>query len=53
MIGDFQLNLEQSTFVDWQRLRVQENADEIPPGVCYLYEPIYINIFLYMFTVYL
>jgi DNA replication licensing factor MCM6 len=24
--------LEQSTFVDWQRLRVQENADEIPPG---------------------
>lgn len=19
-------------FVDWQRLRVQENADEIPPG---------------------
>jgi DNA replication licensing factor MCM6 len=21
-----------STFVDWQRLRVQENADEIPPG---------------------
>ena len=21
-----------STFVDWQRLRVQENADEIPAG---------------------
>ena len=23
---------EASTFVNWQRLRVQENADEIPPG---------------------
>ncbi len=21
-----------SNFIDWQRLRVQENADEIPPG---------------------
>jgi DNA replicative helicase MCM subunit Mcm2 (Cdc46/Mcm family) len=30
--GDFQLNLDRSAFVDWQRLRVQENADEIPPG---------------------
>lgn len=30
--GDFQLILDQSSFVDWQRLRVQENADEIPPG---------------------
>jgi len=30
--GDFQLILDQSAFVDWQRLRVQENADEIPPG---------------------
>lgn len=30
--ADFQLLLDQSTFVDWQRLRVQENADEIPPG---------------------
>lgn len=29
---DFQLNLEKSLFVDWQRLRVQENADEIPAG---------------------
>ena len=29
---DFQIVLPQSTFVDWQRLRVQENADEIPPG---------------------
>eukprot|EP01035_Chromulina_nebulosa_P018222 gene18222-23890_t len=28
----FQLLLDKSTFVDWQRLRVQENADEIPPG---------------------
>jgi len=26
------LEYEKSTFVDWQRLRVQENADEIPPG---------------------
>jgi len=26
------LNMEQSKFVDWQRVRVQENADEIPPG---------------------
>ena len=24
--------LDKSAFVDWQRLRVQENADEIPPG---------------------
>ena len=24
--------VQDSTFVDWQRLRVQENADEIPPG---------------------
>lgn len=23
---------EESTFVDWQRLRVQESADEVPPG---------------------
>ena len=23
---------DQSIFIDWQRLRVQENADEIPPG---------------------
>jgi DNA replication licensing factor MCM6 len=29
---DFQLVLNECTFVDWQRLRVQENADEIPPG---------------------
>ena len=30
--GNFRLNLEKCSFVDWQRLRVQENADEIPPG---------------------
>lgn len=23
---------EQSTFVNWQRVRVQENSNEIPPG---------------------
>lgn len=30
--GSFQLILNKSTFIDWQRLRVQENADEIPAG---------------------
>lgn len=30
--GLFQLLLHASTFVDWQKLKVQENADEIPPG---------------------
>jgi DNA replication licensing factor MCM6 len=30
--GDFQLVLDQCAFVDWQRLKVQEHADEIPPG---------------------
>jgi DNA replication licensing factor MCM6 len=29
---DWKLNVEKSTFVDWQRLRLQENASEIPPG---------------------
>ncbi len=29
---DFEINLDQSVFVDWQRFRVQENADEIPAG---------------------
>jgi DNA replication licensing factor MCM6 len=29
---DWKLEVEKSTFVDWQRLRVQENAAEIPPG---------------------
>ena len=28
----FQLIMDKSIFVDWQRLRVQENAEEIPPG---------------------
>lgn len=28
----FDCLVDQSVFVDWQRLRVQENADEIPPG---------------------
>jgi len=28
----FRQLLQQSIFVDWQRLRVQENADEIPAG---------------------
>ena len=32
ILGSFQLSLDRSAFVDWQRLRVQENADEIPPG---------------------
>jgi len=30
--NSFSLDLDQSVFVDWQRFRVQENADEIPPG---------------------
>jgi DNA replication licensing factor MCM6 len=29
---DWKLVVEKSTFVDWQRLRLQENAAEIPPG---------------------
>ena len=29
---NFNLVMPSSTFVDWQRLRVQENADEIPAG---------------------
>jgi MCM OB domain len=29
---DWELDMKRSRFVDWQRLRVQENADEIPPG---------------------
>ena len=28
----FELDMEKSKFVDWQRIRVQENSDEIPPG---------------------
>ena len=30
--GEFHLNLTQCAFVDWQMLKVQENADEIPAG---------------------
>jgi DNA replication licensing factor MCM6 len=30
--GDFTLMTNDSVFVDWQRLRVQENSEEIPPG---------------------
>ena len=46
LLGDFQLNLGQSSFVDWQRLRVQENADEIPPGRdnIHTYVPIYLSV---------
>lgn len=29
---DFQLITDKSLFIDWQRLRIQENADEIPAG---------------------
>ena len=29
---DFQLMMNDCSYVDWQRLRVQENADEIPAG---------------------
>lgn len=28
----WKLDVSRSKFVDWQRVRVQENADEIPPG---------------------
>ena len=28
----WQIDTEKSKFVDWQRVRVQENSDEIPPG---------------------
>lgn len=30
--GEFVLDVALSKFTDWQKLRVQENADEIPPG---------------------
>lgn len=30
--GKWELLTDESIFVDWQRLRVQENADEIPAG---------------------
>jgi DNA replication licensing factor MCM6 len=28
----WQLDVENSHFVDWQKIRVQENSDEIPSG---------------------
>lgn len=28
----WQLNIQQSRFVDWQKVRIQENANEIPTG---------------------
>jgi DNA replication licensing factor MCM6 len=28
----WELNLSESVFVDWQKYRVQENAQDIPPG---------------------
>ena len=30
----WKLDISRSRFGDWQRVRVQENADEIPPGAC-------------------
>lgn len=30
--NEFTLELNRSDFCDWQKLRVQENSDEIPPG---------------------
>lgn len=30
--GNWKLDIERSTFVDWQRIRLQENAQEIPAG---------------------
>ncbi|KAL4164057.1 hypothetical protein KRP22_004679 [Phytophthora ramorum] len=30
--GTWELNTEKSVFVDWQRVKVQENSDEIPAG---------------------
>jgi DNA replication licensing factor MCM6 len=30
--NDFQLDMASSKFLDWQRVKVQENADEIPAG---------------------
>ena len=32
--SDWQLQMDDSSlFLDWQRVKVQENADEIPPGM--------------------
>ncbi|KAJ3220356.1 MCM DNA helicase complex subunit mcm6 [Dinochytrium kinnereticum] len=30
--ADFQLIIEQSKFCDWQKIRIQENANEVPSG---------------------
>ena len=30
--SNWELNVDQSKFADWQRVRVQENSSEIPPG---------------------
>ncbi len=30
--NDFHLDIQESGFVDWQRVKVQENSDEIPAG---------------------
>ncbi|RLE51758.1 MAG: MCM family protein, partial [Candidatus Methanomethylicota archaeon] len=30
--GPFKLLLEESTFIDWQRLTIQEKPEELPPG---------------------
>ncbi|KAI8848965.1 MCM2/3/5 family-domain-containing protein [Chytridium lagenaria] len=30
--SDFQLIIEQSKFCDWQKIRIQENANEVPSG---------------------
>lgn len=29
---NWDLNIEQSKFIDWQRVRIQENPNEIPTG---------------------
>ena len=31
-VNEFMLEIKESQFCDWQKLRVQENSDEIPPG---------------------
>lgn len=31
-VSRWQLNVSASTFVDWQKVRVQEHANEIPSG---------------------
>jgi len=29
---DWELDVRQSTFVDWQKIRIQKNSSEIPTG---------------------